>query len=108
MLDRRFELRLLCADVVEVHWEANGRNHRCTAGLDDISPSGACLQVERPIPVLTTICIRREGVELTGTVKYCSLREVGYFLGVEFKPGCRWSPDSFRPLHLLNPRRVKT
>jgi hypothetical protein len=108
MWDRRFENRLLCSDAVEVHWKTNGRNHYCTAGLEDISPSGACLQLEHPIPVLTTVRIRHEGVELTGTVRYCSLREVGYFLGVEFEQGYRWSEDHFRPLHLLNPRRLKT
>jgi hypothetical protein len=107
MLDRRFEVRLLCADVVEVHWKTNGRNHHCTAGLEDISPSGACLQLERPVPPLTKVRIRHEGGELTGTVKYCTLRDIGYFLGVEFEPGCRWSEGSFRPRHLLDPRRLK-
>lgn len=74
MLDRRSELRMLCADVVEIHWRTNGRNHRCTAGLEDISTSGACLQLERPVPLLTTVRIRHAAGELTGTVRYCILR----------------------------------
>jgi hypothetical protein len=108
MLDRRVEPRMLCADVVEVRWKTNGRNHHCTAGLEDISPSGACLQLERPVPLLSTVHIHHAEGELTGTVKYCTLRETGYFLGVEFEPGCRWSSGILRPRHLLNPRRLRS
>jgi hypothetical protein len=108
MLDRRVEPRMLCADVVKVRWKANGRDHQCTAGLEDISPSGACLQLERPVPLLSTVHIRHAGGELTGTVKYCTLRETGYFLGVEFEQNCRWSSVRFHPRHLLNPRRLRS
>jgi hypothetical protein len=33
-------------------------------------------------------------------------REIGYFLGVEFEPGSQWSQRSYRPQHLLDPRRL--
>ena len=108
MLDRRVELRMICADVVEVRWKTNGRNHRCAAGLEDISPSGACLQLERPVPLLATVHIRHANGELTGTVKYCTMREPGYFLGVEFEQGFRWSPDTFHPRHLVKPRKLRS
>jgi hypothetical protein len=44
--------------------------------------------------------------ELLGIVKYCVFRDIGYFLGVEFEPGSRWSQRHFRPQHLLDPRRL--
>ena len=44
--------------------------------------------------------------ELAGRVRYCVFREIGYFVGVEFDPGCKWSQRSFKPLHLLDPRRL--
>jgi hypothetical protein len=44
--------------------------------------------------------------ELTGKVKYCLFREIGYFLGVEFDPGSRWTEREFKPQHLLDPRRL--
>jgi hypothetical protein len=43
-----------------------------------------------------------------GIVKYCVFREIGYFLGVEFEAGTRWSQRHFRPQHLLDPRRLVT
>jgi hypothetical protein len=106
-VDRRIEPRMLCADVVEVRWE-NGFDHHCTAGLSDISQSGVCLQLEHPIPAFTTLQIRHTAGDLTGTVKDCSRREAGYFLGVEFEQGCRWSPRNFRPRGLTPPSRLQS
>jgi hypothetical protein len=44
--------------------------------------------------------------ELKGIVRYCVFRDIGYFLGVEFAPDTRWTPRMFRPMHLLDPRRL--
>src|ERR1035438_10267612 len=47
MDDRRSEVRMLCADMVEVRWRDRlGHQRGTTAILEDICPSGACLQVE--------------------------------------------------------------
>jgi hypothetical protein len=107
MLDRRIELRMLCADLVDVQWkDPSGRTRRGVANLEDISLSGACLQVDRPVPLGTGFRISYPNGELVGKVKYCVFREIGYFLGIEFEPGSRWSQRHFRPQHLLDPRRL--
>ena len=107
MMDRRIEPRMLCADLVDVQWkDSAGRSRRGVANLEDISLSGACLQVERPIPLGAAIRITYPNGELSGQVKYCVFREIGYFLGVEFDAGHRWSQRDFRPQHLLDPRRL--
>ena len=107
MVDRRVEPRMLCADLVDIQWrDQNGRLRRGVANLEDISLSGACLQVERPVSLGTTLQISYPNGELTGKVKYCVFREIGYFLGVEFEPGSRWSQRDYRPQHLLDPRRL--
>jgi hypothetical protein len=109
MLNRRIEPRLLCADLVDVEWkDPNGRIRRSVANLEDISLSGACLQVERPVPLGTPFRIAYPSGMLMGKVRYCVFREIGYFLGVEFEPGHRWSQRQFRPQHLLDPRRLIT
>ena len=98
---------MLCADLVDVHWkDQNGRTRRGVANLEDISLSGACLQVDRPVPQGTTLRMSYPNGELMGIVKYCVFREIGYFLGVEFEAGHRWSQRHFRPQHLLDPRRL--
>lgn len=100
---------MLCADLVDIYWkDPNSRVRRGVANLEDISLSGACLQVERPVPLGSAIRITYPSGELIGHVKYCVFREIGYFLGVEFDPCNRWSQRAFRPQHLLDPRRLIT
>ncbi len=107
MMDRRVEPRMLCADLVDIQWkDQNGRTRRGVANLEDISLSGACLQVDRPLPLGTPLHITYPSGELAGKVKYCVFREIGYFLGIEFDPGSRWSQRDYRPQHLLDPRRL--
>jgi len=108
-MEKRIETRMLCADLVDVQWkDPNGRTRRGVANLEDISLSGACLQVERPVPPGTAFRITYPNGELTGKVKYCVFRDIGYFLGIEFEPGSRWSERHYRPQHLLDPRRLVT
>jgi hypothetical protein len=98
---------MLCADLVDVKWkDQTGRTRRGVANLEDISLAGACLQVDRPVPLGTSFRISYPAGELVGKVKYCVFREIGYFLGIEFEPGSRWSQRHFRPQHLLDPRRL--
>ncbi len=107
MVDRRIELRMLCADLIDIQWrDPSGRLRRGVANLEDISLSGACLQVERPVTLGSTLLMSYPKGELSGKVKYCVFRDIGYFLGIEFESGSRWSRRDFRPQHLLDPRRL--
>jgi hypothetical protein len=107
MKERRTEARLLCADLLDVHWtDKSGRSHSALANLEDISITGACLQVDVPVPEETLLLIDHPKADLAGRVRYCVFRETGYFLGVQFEPGFRWTLRNFRPKHLLDPRRL--
>jgi hypothetical protein len=109
MRERRSEIRMLCADLVEVRWRSGaGRPRRATALLEDISASGACLQMETAVPLGIGIrweCPKRE---FAGYVRYCVYREIGYFVGVEFDSTSRWSKAAYKPQHLLALKRLVT
>ena len=93
--------------MVDVRWkDRSGRTRRGVANLEDISLSGACLQFDHPIPLQTALSISYPKGELAGTVRYCVYREIGYFLGIEFEAGSRWSQRQFKPQHMLDPRRL--
>ena len=103
MQERRTEFRMLCADMLDVTWtDRAGRERQSTALLEDISPSGACLQFESPVPPETPIRLQCADRTLDGKVCYCVYREIGYFVGVEFMPGNRWSRRSYEPQHFLD------
>jgi hypothetical protein len=98
---------MLCADLVDIQWKDKaGKTRRAIANLEDISLSGACLQLEQPLPLTTLLRISHANGELQGIVRYCVYREIGYFMGVQFAPGSRWSRRQFRPQHLFDPRKL--
>ena len=107
MQERRAETRMLCSELVDVHWkDATGRQMRALANLEDISACGVCLQVDVPVPLDTVVRICPPKGEFQGSVRYCLYREFGYFLGVQFAPGCQWSPSTYQPQHLLDLREL--
>ena len=103
MQDRRSEIRMMCADVVEACWtDKDGQTQRANALLEDISPSGACLQFETPVPLGVNLRWGSAKQEFVGEVRYCVYREIGYFVGVQFEPSSKWSKETYKPLHLLD------
>src|SRR5688572_1647794 len=103
MSERRTETRMLCADMIEVSWkEHTGKKRQAMGLLEDISLSGACLQMESPIPVGVETSWKHPSQQFTGVVRYCTYQEIGYFVGVKFAPGIKWSEDVFKPGHLLD------
>jgi hypothetical protein len=107
MQERRSEVRMLCADMLEVCWKDQaGRTQKATGLLEDISASGACLQLETAVPLETEIHWESPQQAFTGRVRYCVYREIGYFVGVEFEPESRWSQETYQPQHLLDLRRL--
>lgn len=103
MKERRSEVRMLCADMVEVRWRRGpGKTRSAVALLEDISASGACLQLETAVPLGAEIRWKCPKQEFAGEVSYCVYREIGYFVGVEFDPTFKWSKKVFRPQHLLD------
>jgi len=102
MRSERREDRELCADLVKVEWEPEAGPARSDwAILEDISPSGACLQSEYPIAPDTAVRLHFESEGCQARVKYCKFDRSNYLLGVQFEQGYRWSRRKFKPEHLL-------
>jgi hypothetical protein len=74
--------------------------------LEDISASGACLQVESGLPLGSEIVWASARQRFEGRVRYCVYREIGYFIGVEFEPQSKWSKKAYRPQHLLDLKKL--
>ena len=107
MRERRLEVRMLCADLVEVSWkDASGKRVKAQAVLEDISAAGACLQLETSVPLDSVVRWHSPKKEFSGLVRYCVYREIGYFVGVQFDFGSRWSKNMYQPQHLLDLERL--
>jgi hypothetical protein len=103
MPERRLEVRMLCADLIEICWQDGaGKTQTAQAVLEDISASGACLQLEVPVPLGAALRWKSPKKEFSGSVRYCVYREIGYFVGVQFDASSRWSRKEYRPQHYLD------
>jgi hypothetical protein len=106
-VERRAEKRLWCSDLVHVWWKDSARwKKKGLAVLEDISPSGACVQLELPLPCGARVRIKHQEWKVEGEVRYCMYRDEGYFLGVRLDDDARWSESAFKPKHMIDPTRV--
>jgi len=97
----------MCADLVAVHWkDESGVEQQASALLEDISTSGACLNLDSPLPLGASVVIQYRKGRFEGSVCYCFFREIGYYVGVHFRPATKWSPREYRPKHLLDLKRL--
>jgi hypothetical protein len=102
MSERRAKQRSLCSDIVELFWSDRlGWPHRAKAVLEDISPTGACVQVEALIPMNVELALRLGEIGLPAIVKYCTLIGGSYFVGVEFAAGTQWQEEEYTPKHIF-------
>ena len=105
MDEKRAEPRLLCSDLIDVRLEGANPSE-ITANLEDISASGACLQLEQPVDTGCQVTLQLGRHSFMGQVKYCVHNAVGYFAGVQFQAGQKWSRKLYKPKHLLDPARL--
>lgn len=64
-------------------------------GLEDISPSGACVQRHDPVIKGAQIRIQHDDWKVEGDVRYCVYREIGYYIGVHLDENSKWSEEMF-------------
>lgn len=103
MREKRSEHRLMCADLVNVEIRAGSkRQQRMVANLEDISPSGACLQLDAAVRKGASVDIICATCRLKGKVRHCRFMETGYNVGVKFDKRNSWDRQLFEPKHLLD------
>jgi hypothetical protein len=113
ILERRYQNRFLCADLVSVIWsdvalpEGGGAlgktdSFQTDAVLEDISAVGACVQVEQSIPVGSPITLAIGKTTFSGHVCYSVFRDYGHFAGIRFSEDTEWSAEAAMPQHLTN------
>src|SRR5580704_3827730 len=107
MIEKRAEVRQLCSDLIQVRVDGD-EPRELIANLEDISPSGACLQFEQSMARDARVTLRLGHHKFRGRIRYCILTELGYFAGVQFDTGRKWSRELYEPKHLLDPTKLPT
>lgn len=92
--------RWLCSQLVTLHEHSGAAR---VVNLEEIWRNGAVLEAEQPIEEGARIEIRAGNVFFAGGIARVERHEFGWRLEVEFSPLTLWSPEVFRPEHLLDP-----
>jgi hypothetical protein len=101
MNERRSELRFMCSELVKVRIQGAAGAREVTANLEDISASGACIQLEAAAREGSDIEMTCAKCRLKGKVKYCRFATLGYDVGIAFEERGSWNRQRFVPKHLL-------
>jgi hypothetical protein len=92
----------MCSELVKVRIEDAAGAREETANLEDISASGACIQLEAAAlegADIEMICAK---CRLKGKVRYCRFATLGYDVGIAFDKRGSWNRKRFAPKHLLD------
>jgi hypothetical protein len=102
MNERRSEPRFMCSDLVKVRIQDAAGAREVTANLEDISASGACIQLEAAALEGADIEVICAKCRLKGKVSYCRFATLGYDVGIAFDERRSWNRQRFVPKHLLD------
>ena len=102
MDEKRSEPRYMCSELVNIliHHE-DQTVQQAIANLEDISPSGACVQLEKAIRLGADIEIVCSTCRFKGKVRNCRFAGSGYDVGVAFDKPRAWDAARYEPEHLL-------
>ncbi len=90
--------RYLCSELVAI--KVNSVETK--VNLEEIWRNGAVLESEEPIEEGARVEMRSGTAFFAGKVTEVERHEFGWRVDVEFSPLTPWSPDRFRPQHLLD------
>jgi hypothetical protein len=101
MDEKRSEPRYMCAELVNILIHHENQTVETIANLEDISPSGACVQLETAVRVGANIEIVCSTCRFKGTVRNCRYFQGGYDVGIAFDKTGAWDRSQYVPAHLL-------
>lgn len=98
---------MLCADLINIQWtDESGRTRRAVANLEDISLSGACLQLDQAIPLNTVLRIAYPKGQMAGRSATAFTARSAILSGCSSRKGQDGPGSSLNPSTCSIPRRL--
>jgi hypothetical protein len=102
MPEKRSEPRYMCSELVDIRIRHEDRTvQEAIANLEDISPSGACVQLDEAVRLGADIEIVCCTCRFKGKVRNCRFVGSLYDVGVAFDDPGAWDASRYEPAHLL-------
>jgi hypothetical protein len=101
MAEKGSEPRYMCSELVKIVVRHEDQTVReAIANLEDISPSGACVQLDEAVRLGADIEIVST-CRFRGKVRNCRFAGSLYDVGVTFDDPGAWDASRYEPAHLL-------
>lgn len=102
MAERRSEPRYMCSELVNILIRREDQTEQqAIANLEDISRSGACVQLDEAVRLGADIEIVCSTCRFRGKVRNCRFAGNLYDVGVAFDDPGAWDASRYEPAHLL-------
>ena len=102
MAEKRSEPRYMCSELVSILIRHEDQTvQEAIANLEDISPSGACVQLDEAVRLGADIVIVCAACRFKGKVRNCRFAGSLYDVGVAFDDPGAWDASRYEPAHLL-------
>jgi hypothetical protein len=102
MTEKRGEPRYMCSELVNILIRHDDQTVReAVANLEDISRSGACVQLDEAVRLGADIEIVCSTCRFKGKVRNCRFAGSLYDVGVAFDEPGAWDASRYEPAHLL-------
>ena len=102
MAEKRGEPRYMCSELVNILIRHEDQTvQEAIANLEDISPSGACVQLDEAVRLDADIEIVCSACRFKGKVRHCRFAGSLYAVGVAFDDPAAWDASRYEPAHLL-------
>lgn len=93
----------LCSQLVELTIDGRGQ----WVNLEEIREDGAILEAEQELAKGAAARISAGTVVFEGRITDVRKEEFGWRIEIAFSPDTPWSPERWKPEHLLDPRTLK-
>ena len=102
MTEKRSEPRYMCSELVNIRIRHEDQTVlESIANLEDISRSGACVQLDEAVRLGADIEIVCSTCRFKGKVRNCRYAGGWYDVGVAFDSPGAWDASRYEPAHLL-------
>lgn len=96
---RRHRRHSLRGRVALAWTDPHGVTRTLTGSAIDVSTCGMSIELKEPIDPMTYAGLRMERPPLagTGSIRYCTRKQLNWVLGIEFCGGLEWRPPLSEP-----------
>jgi hypothetical protein len=95
-------IRYLCSELVALKREAV----ETVVNLEEIWDDGAAIEMDDGMVVGQIVQLKCGDSVFPAKVTLAAKHEFGWRVEMEFASGTKWSPEVFRPQHMLDPQEL--